>query len=668
MENIDIGALKQKMNSNVEGLTKESYKSKDSNKKKSSRKNSGTDQNGFERSDPENCFVTAPYNFIPFHTKTIPVEQLRMENHDKMEEGLLTGEISYTMTAKTPIFVDDGTEQHDFVRNAWNKYALPGSTVRGLIRSNVQILGVSGFEDDIDDYRLMYRNVASGAERGRYKEILGSAQIPVNSGKINISVLLNVKAGYIAKMGDHYVIYRTKVDKISDTLQQMNYYVLNERFIADNPDNFPYFKSNPSVLQHDVSKGFIKEEKGKKVQYKGIQNKNYQPGYYPVSYQVKNLNNISAVAEQGELENQGYLACTGNVQMKKALYIIPEIDKTKSFIEVSSEDEKAFRIDFEKKKNTLKRFKNVEFFNLPEENEEKPVFYIKEGDHLYFGFTPSLRLFYDHTVKEGYRQEISKFDYAKSLFGTVDGKTGYKSKLSFSDAVVQDTVRHEAKRTVILAEPKPTSYLDYLKQNKEMNTYNTDEFELRGVKQYWLHKNIDIPVFLVRNENEEVYSVINALKKGTVFKGFIRFQNLTRAELGLLVWSLCLKRDCWMNVGKAKAYGFGAVSVSDVIVKTLNLKKAYRLEAPLYVKAFVDPFETEDIDSLIKTYKEEVSGKLGRPIEELKPIKDFFIMKDSKRIPDKAKTEYLELKKYQSRKQPLPEVSQVVSTTEKSNK
>lgn len=676
MIDIDLSALKKQMNGGGDRVKEEHDKSKKAKNKNGFGKNnsySGKGNYGSKRENRKNdrngqdaSVLTSPYNFVPFHTETIPVSPSQMEVRGNMSEDLLTGEISYTMTAETPVFVDDGTDAHDFVRNARNKYALPGSTVRGLIRNNVQILGLSGFEDDIDDYRLMYRNVAGGAERVRYNDVLGSKPVPVTPGAKPLSILTNVKAGYIAKSGEDYVIYHTKVDKISESLQEMNYYVLSERAIAKDLSggavSFPYFVNHPEVLQHDVSKGFQKNGYGKGTQYKGTQNSSYQPGYYPVSYQVKNLKNVTAVEEPEVLKEKGTLVCTGSMQMKKALYIVPEIDKTKPVIQVPRQDEKAFRIDFEKKKNTLKRFKNTEFFNLPKGDEVKPVFYIFLDKRLYLGFTPRLRLFYDYTVKEGYRQRTSRFDYAKSLFGTIDGKVGYKSKVSFSDAIAYRPVKRETEHKVILAEPKPTSYLDYLKQNRGETTYNTDGFELRGVKQYWLHRGIDIPKFPM--QNDKVYSNIKALPKGTVFKGNIRFQNLTRTELGLLLWSLRLERNSWMNVGKAKSYGFGAVSVSDIIVKTVDLQKAYGLNVSL----LADPFETQDADRLIEAYKQEVTAKLGRQIEKLQTIRDFFIMKDSTCIPDKNQLQYMSLKAYQSRTKPLPEVQQVMANKDKGQK
>ncbi len=655
MVDIDVEALAYKMNSGGERMDKNRHM----NRNKNRNKNSGNNNKGKGRENT--AAITAPYNFIPFCEKTIPVEQDQMEVHSDMREDLLTGEISYIMTAQTPVFVDGGTDAHDFVRNAWGKYALPGSTVRGLIRNNVQILGLSGYEDDIDDYSLMYRNVTGGAEKELYDRILGSDQVPITADNKEMSVLLNVRAGYIAKKDGKYVIYSTKVDKISDNLKEMNYYVLSERTIANDLDNFPYFQKHPECLQHDVSQGFTKNEEN---QYIGVRNQDYQPGYYKVSYRVKGLNKIVTVEEPGILEEKGYLVCTGNMNQKKALYIVPEIDESKPVIVIHEDDEKAFRIDFKKKEKTLKRFKKVSFFDLPEGEEKKPVFYIHntEDNRLYFGFTPHLRLLYKHTVKEGYRQQTSTFDYAKSIFGTIDGNSGYKSKVSFSDAVASKVVRlGEAAKKVVFAEPKPTSYLDYLKQNDGPVTYNTDGFELRGVKQYWLHKEV-IPEFTGKSNAE-----IRPLAEGTVFKGFIRFQNLTKAELGLLVWGLRLEEDSWMNVGKAKAYGYGAVSVSEVNVKTVNIKKAYDMENPVSSDSFMDPFEPlkeEDIDCLIKVYKREVREKLGSPIDEAESIKKFFIMKNSKHIPDKDKMKYMVLEKYQSRKQPLPEIEQIVPHSE----
>lgn len=608
-------------------------------------------------------YVGAPYNFISFNKNVVPVDSQRMTNHNLISEELLTGEIEYTVKSETDIFVDDGKQE--FYKNAKGEYSIPGSTMRGLIRNNVQILGLSSFAEDIDDYRLMYRNIAQGAEKEFYNTVLGSKQISTGNGNKH-GVLTNVKAGYIVKKGSKYKIYKTTVDKISNELGEMNYYVISEKNIANNLNNYPFLKENKRILQHDVTKGFRREVFKGKVQNKGVKNFDYKPGYYEVSYEVKDKKIISRLGNPGQFSNKGYLVATGPMNDKKVLYVIPGIDFQKE-LEVPEQDVLSFKIDFEHKKNTIKRFHNDDFFNLPKkENEYKPVFYVELEGKLYFGFTPRLRLFYEHSVKEGYLQTQEDFDYAKSIFGCIGkDKTGYKSKVSFSDAVISTEATKGQPAKLILAEPKPTSYLDYVKQqNNKPTTYNTDGFELRGTKQYWLHNTIQNTG---SGENDKVASVINPIKSGALFHGKIRFQNLTKDELGLLVWGIKLNDNSRMNVGKAKAFGYGVISVSDIKVRTVNLEKAYSCSLDFEL----NPMEEADLTELIEIYKNSVNSKLcGKKIDELLSIREFFAMKDSTKIPDNKDIRYMKLggkgedREYQSRKKPL---ETVIDTIKKGN-
>lgn len=642
-----------------------SNKKKNSNWNNNNRNINGNRNNGNgsnKNNNNVNSYVGAPYNFVPFNETVIEVDADRMPVHDKVSEGLLTGEIDYTLIAKTDIIVDDGNG--NFHRNLKGRYSIPGSTMRGLIRNNVQILGLSSFDDDIDDYRLMYRNVANGAEKRFYNDVLGAKQISISPESKPVGVLTNVKGGYIVKRGGEYYIYKTIIDKLASNLNAMNYYVLSERNVENNRAAYPFLTNHPEVMQHNIQKGFRKEESKGKVQYKGEKNASYIPGYYEVSYEVTNIKNISKLGEPGEFSNRGYLVATGPMNDKKALYVIPEIDEKKPPIEISAGDVNSFKVDFENKKNTLKRFKNTAFFNLPSQNNEfKPVFYVELDGKLYFGFTPRIRLFYEYSIKDGYKQDKCSFDYARSIFGCINGKTGYKSKVSFADAIAVSDCKLAGTAFPVLAGPKPTSYLDYIQQTDGSTTYNTSGFELRGVKQYWLHKNL-VPI--ERSENQKITSSFNPLKAGVKFAGKVRFQNLTKDELGLLVWSIKLNDNSWMNVGKAKAYGYGAIAIADVKVKTLDLEKAYSFDVDLGDNPMVDV----DATDLVEEYKKCVNAKLvGQKIDNLRAVKDFFAMKDSTRIPDNKNTRYMRLgdrntdKEYQirmSKKAPLKSVTEVI--------
>lgn len=613
-------------------------------------------------------YRTIPYNFIPFSKKTIEIKEEQMAVHDRIEDGLLTGVIYYTIEAQTPILISDGNkEKEDFTRDELGRVVIPGSTMRGLIRNNVQVLGLSSLDDDIDDYNLMYRHVASGAEQDYYGGVLGNDQINVGNGK-KMNVLKNVCGGYIKNNHGSYEIYPAIehfVKNEGDQKVYMSYYVLNEYNILRNIDDYPFFKENKQYLQYTKLKKTCKEDDGgKKIYYElDGQNKQYKPFYTEISFNVdKGGNKVNKIGEPGEFKENGFLVGTGFMNKKKVLYIIPEKDKEKHKVEIPNEDIKNFKIDFNRRKNTLKttdkqKKGGEKIFNIPEDGEERPVFFISGIDsHIYFGFTPRLRVFYRHKIKDGYRIDKGKYDYAKSLFGTT-GEKSYKSKVSFSDALLESDITHIQAVKVIQAESKPTSYMDYLKQkanvyingkgDKKPNTYNTDDFELRGQKQYWLHKQKNELVNIKEgNGNENVGSNIYPLKSGSKFCGKVRFQNLTNDELGLLLWSIRLNENSYMNVGKAKAYGGGVIKVKNINCCLVNYEKAYNINSGLTN----NPFERVDnIDKYIDEYKKAIKEK-GIVIEKQPSVKAFFVMKSEFLEEKDIDIEYMNLADYKGRK------------------
>lgn len=579
--------------------------------------------------------VKSPYNFIPFVNKSLKFDEVQMSIRNAMSEELISGKIEYEILARTPIFIDNGKES--FYCNEYGKYAIPGTSIRGCIRANALALSAGDYSGDIEDYRLMYRNIANGAEKDTYNKILGNKTVKINDR--NVSILENVRAGYIRNEGGKYYIYDTKKTSIDHGFNGLNYYVLSERFISEHLDdkNFFFFKKNKNSFQNILGREFKVYKKNGKKHYKGTENEYYKPFYWKISYLVNERNrNITAVGEPGDYENKGYLLGSGYMNEKKALYIIPEKDDNNIIIELPKKTIKDYEHDLNFRKKLLK---NEKYYELPDLGNEKPIFYIHFDGRWYFGFTPRLRLFYNHSVKEGYRKKEQKFDYVKSIFGCINDEEGYKSKVSFSDALLVNEKKPMGVTAVILGEPKPTSYLDYLKQEigQLPNTYNTENFELRGAKRYWLHENVIAPES--HNENDNVKSNINPLPKDSLFKGVVRFQNLTELELGLLLWSIKLEDNSEINIGKAKAYGYGRCKVQNIKVDFLNLSKAYDLNTyELY------PFDKEnDFEKYIEEYKCKVKEEFGIDVYELESVKALLLMTDSTRIPTSGRTGYMKL-------------------------
>ncbi|MBQ8639960.1 MAG: TIGR03986 family CRISPR-associated RAMP protein [Lachnospiraceae bacterium] len=634
----------------------------------------------------EGGYLGAPYNFVPISEKTFDYAQQKKErpSHDQIRTDLYSGQIYYKITAKTPVFVGAGKKSEtneaadSFYRDSSGNFAIPGSSIRGLVRSNAQILGFSSVHDDIDDYRLMYRNVANGAEKDKYGTILGNKPVPTPSGK-NITVLKNVKAGYITKEGNQYRIYRTVLSKINGALGEMNYYVASERTIIEDyrknreKSLYSYLFSREfghdtlysprAVFNREVDRGRVHYKPTDKRSFNGRQGGSYQPYYCEVSFKIHNEKNVQAIAAPGNKRQgyqNGYLLSSGAMNEKKAIYLIPSMDET-SFYPISPSDVDAYKRDFEGKKNQLG--KNADFYALPENGEVKPVFYIELDGRLYFGFTPRLRLFYEKTIKEGLVQKETAIDYCKALFGTAEKNQSYKSRLSFVNACT-NAEKEMSPVTLVLGSPKPTSYLDYLEHatdKTKIATYN-DNFRLRGRKQYWLKQRADCGCSPGELAEKKVGSQIRPLPAGTVFQGKIVFKNLSKDELGLLIWSLELNQESEQNIGKAKAYGYGRVKIQVTGVELFNEAKAYDMEAFEF-----HPFEQAEKEPFISSYQTEISKWLGKPISQVPEIMDFFLMKNSEKIPDASKTRYMSIdkKEYQNRvsgRAALPKIKEIIKS------
>lgn len=240
-------------------------------------------------------------------------------------------------------------------------------------------------------------------------------------------------------------------------------------------------------------------------------------------------------------------------------------------------------------------------------------------------------------------------DYCKALFGFTSnadldeqesnsGKGSYRSRLSFQDAVIDQEKLEKEKTTVVLGEPKPTSYLDYLIGTDGVSAAAyRDEFELRGMKQYWLHENsFDGKM----GNNKEVGTDFYPYPIGTSFTGQIRFTNLSEEELGMLLWSLLLEKDSQQNIGKGKPYGYGRSVIALKQLKVLNHEALYNSDS-----ICLEPYEDQKSrnEEYINKAKDDIRKFIGKDIMEYAPIRDFLWMKNYEMKPKEDKIRYMSI-------------------------
>ena len=94
--------------------------------------------------------ITAPFNFVPLNEKVFFPDWAEDVSHDIPFEDGESGEIEITITAKSPIFIRDHKNPKQFCSHN-GEYYIPASSVKGMIRSVLEIMSfskMSMFNDD----------------------------------------------------------------------------------------------------------------------------------------------------------------------------------------------------------------------------------------------------------------------------------------------------------------------------------------------------------------------------------------------------------------------------------------------------------------------------------------------------------------------------------------
>lgn len=694
----------------------------------------------------------APYNFISLHENNF----IRYNNfsdlpaHSYLGQDRVNGYIEYEIINHTPLIIGNGKENNQKVNV---RRDIPGNTIRGTIRNNLAILGLSNITEYIEDQQFYFRTFNSGKAKEDYVNLL-----EIKSKKISnemVSAPHKVKAGYIRKnFNDEYeIIPAKKIDS-----WKLSYYRISEHYLRNMATtniacniNFMYsdeilklikeetkynYKITPkeketisdleSRFTNKLGKKELKYLKGKNKteifsdkksnyiinnikeairdnltnieidRYKSLlniikqksenkkrllKNRNiyYKPKRVRIGFDLNQNGDICKVGTADECKYTGYLVSSAFISGKLAHYIIPEINNKADTIIISKEKG---NIDLIKNyNNDLLRSKKYEikegkfqpkedkfkYYSLPEaQGETKAIFYGYINEKLFFGATPYLRIPYKYSVKDGISNTLKSekgFSYMDALFGFTErnGKS-YKSRLSFEDCILFEEGKEKSFKEnyeIILAQPSATNYASYLiqdayKYGQDIKNYNDDDFQIRGMKQYWLKDFISES----STGNEKMMTEIKPIRAKSLFRGKINFNNLSRDELGLLLWALKVDENCNENIGMGKPYGFGRIEINNIKVFAEDIKKKY--------SAIIDDYYYKvNVQDMINYYKEFINSnhRIKDGIDNCTPVKELKLIKTH--IIDEAlsnEARYMQIEFYENNNsRPVNEFSKLIS-------
>lgn len=592
--------------------------------------------------DGNRYIARAPYNFIPLADKVVPVPGA-IPDQDSYPEDTLTGWIECEIETMAPtyirgmmteaVFRDQGLKKPDeltpqekearapFFSSSDGKVegqfqpVIPGSSLRGMVRQMVEVLGYGRVRWVADQPKMFFRAVAASKFdplREPYNKMIGR-------------FAKNVRAGYLLYDDQNNEPYG-------------GWYIMPARKW---PTGEAYIRIKDKDIQSFGLEGYI-----------DFNDENYRPQIHAVSFEPEtkhgkrgNYVKINALGSRNTYRIKGNLVCAGNMleggdvekkqspRARQVLMLLP--DSKKQAVKIPPQ----VIMDY---LDSLTSFQKEQLIDWSSDHgclgHLKPVFYILDdrGETLAFGHSPNFRVPALIQDKDGKKRAATPYDFvpethkgrhdpdmADALFGWVeekDGPAGSRAgRVFFGDAHfedAQDGVWMKMITPHVLATPKPSTFQHYLVQDRnqghdpdrkeQLAHYGTNPAttQIRGVKHYWHRgRKPDIQATAKEKEHESQLTRIIPLKPGVTFSCRIRFENLLPEELGLLWWALALPvgdgRTYCHKIGMGKPLGMGGIAIRPKLTLTkrpqryatlfagLNWQEAAEETSPQpYIRAF----------------------------------------------------------------------------------
>lgn len=575
----------------------------------------------------------AGYRFVPIETPPTAARKAydAYDAYDALDlsrphpEGSISGELEVTWEARTPVCigVTDGGEGARRIEplRIGGYYCLPGSSIRGMLRSVVSIAANTHLGDINHHRHFGYRDFDSDAPDGPdYRDRVNPRN--VRSGWLHHDE--QEDAWFLTPSGEEGAIFPVRIEELLD---------LERKLAADVDDwrGLTLQEKRHRLASYATTKRFL----GRTTFRRGDE--------YFASIRRGHIH------RQGEESNAplGYLVLGGAAEASKVneVFVCLPRRNAKSFplgpafmslfnqVNSNPGDKNPTPIGSWRYWLVQKRWTQAFGFERDNTNDAPvigdsfpgiPVFYVgdptdgaangpetSEEDlirrrheiaqgNFFMGLSRLIkipyrrgvsavaaRLYPNSTAAGGkgeplYRApklaEADGLDMARALFGHVDvedSRTAAEARhtdalagrVAVAPAFCEDPNPRfypggGASKTFVFGRPRESFYTFYLIDHSgHPARYDGDEGVPAGRKRYPVRRKMTPPE--IPNDNRSVQSEVRFLAAGTRFQGRIRVHNLLPEELGALLWALTFGKpggDYWHSIGRAKAFGYGALS------------------------------------------------------------------------------------------------------------
>lgn len=526
--------------------------------------------------DKETIGEKYPYNFVSLGDKVL--------NRGERVIGEKTGILKCKLITYSPLFImgkreikNDHSEEYFLEKN--NEYLIPGSTLKGEIRTIIEVLTNSVIRN-VEVKRLEKR-----LKPGNFKAKFGVIKkIPANE----------------KEKGEIQIVKKIKIEK------NLSYKLVKDRDLSKGGIVPLRFKKNVLNDYEENHKIETKEE-------------------FMKIYTSKKENSIL-----------GKLWVASDIITKKYEKIFLENEKGKIY-EFSKQEYDDFKYIIDQR---IKREDEEIYLKSYGLKKGEPIIFEvdeKEGKIIHLAFSEIPRLRYKFSpydlIPSQFRQSnsLKELSFSEKLFGTTGNHHEEKKdknlisitgRVYFTDAKLsKDKAKFVDKKPITLkpfGEPHPTLLGFYLQSD---GSYDLKNSKIRGRKFYWHHKDKIQKKFdsfsksIKMNSRERYNASLQLLDFGNEFEFEVYFKNLTDDELGVLIYSLKLEENLLHKIGKGKAFGFGSckIEINEFLLENKNKYSSFTKNEIIN--------EKKDINEYVKSaMKKGYIDEKRTNIKELKTI------------------------------------------------
>lgn len=554
----------------------------------------------------------APYNFVPLSPRVVYPDWADVPAWDVPFEDGICGTIDLELEAHTPMFVrgTGGQQGGDrFFTLPSGEAAVPGSSVRGMIRSVVEIAGF-GKLSRYNDHRYGVRDLNN---RQLYTGHMAELMVP-EGGHDKVPLPL-VDAGWLVR--------RSGAGEDSGVVAEIipcDYAKIHYRDLISIARSQRERAFDPGARQSAAAKyrawGAPNGEEAQRTVSVDLRRRRPRGSRFLSEFHT---------ARPGETRT-GLLVFTGQPQQwrpddprnraKQHDFVFLDATPGSSSILVDEQTFAGFEfvhsdrgqqgrmVDGRAAPNDEWGFWRPVF----DRGGRVPVFFLlwpdsaeaKSGQLRAFGLAMMFRLAYDHSIGDAVRNaqpdaDSDRPDLAELMFGSVpsrqksgtaeepsDEGRARRGRISVGLFRAVGKVAYANPVSLVLAAPKASYYPNYIEQGPghgdlparvgptswDYTTLMDEDVRVRGWKRYRPQEVVRSQPVPTRGDGRpldtaRVGTTFTPLEAGAALRGTVRVHNVRRVELGALLWAFEFggEPECYHTLGMARSFGYGRVSL-----------------------------------------------------------------------------------------------------------